>query len=328
MFRRICRSKVPALALVLIIGLYYFIFHSSPSLQVSDNHVKQSSFQPPNVETQEPKPLLKPEPASLPPIQEIHTTRRRPTKPLSPIPTTSPKPTTTSTRTTSIATESLKTEKAFTPAFLATIANSAAKQSSPTLSPQATTTSKIHWKPSKEHYPIPKESIIPLPTGIPKALPPVQAKFDKIERPEARRKRIARKEQVKSEFLHAWNGYKNNAFFHDEVRPVSGATHDPFGGWAATLVDALDTLWIMGLTTEFEYAVQAVEKLDFTTYDGGEIRVFETTIRYLGGFLGAYDISGHKYPTLLKKAEELAEILYGVFDTPNRMPILSYGWEP
>jgi mannosyl-oligosaccharide alpha-1,2-mannosidase len=51
-------------------------------------------------------------------------------------------------------------------------------------------------------------------------------------------------------------------------------------------------------------------------------------IRYLGGLLGAYDISGQKYEVLLEKAEQLAEVLIGAFDTPNRMPVLYYRWTP
>ncbi|KAK5241132.1 hypothetical protein LTR16_009728, partial [Cryomyces antarcticus] len=37
---------------------------------------------------------------------------------------------------------------------------------------------------------------------------------------------------------------------------------------------------------------------------------------------------GAKHNTLLDKATELAEILMGAFDTPNRMPITYYYWEP
>ena len=57
------------------------------------------------------------------------------------------------------------------------------------------------------------------------------------------------------------------------------------------------------------------------TTEADIINVFETTIRYLGGFLGAYDLSDGKYPILLEKAKELGEVLYNSFDTPNRLPI-------
>ena len=49
------------------------------------------------------------------------------------------------------------------------------------------------------------------------------------------------------------------------------------------------------------------------------ILVFETTIRYLGGMLSAYDLSGNVI--LLKKAWELGNMLYTAFDTPSRMPV-------
>ena len=37
--------------------------------------------------------------------------------------------------------------------------------------------------------------------------------------------------------------------------------------------------------------------------------VFETTIRYLGGLLSAYELSNSKYPALLAKAKEVADTL-------------------
>ena len=77
---------------------------------------------------------------------------------------------------------------------------------------------------------------------------------------------------------------------------------------------------------EFEEAVAALKKIDFTSSTLDEINVFETTIRYMGGFLSANDLSGGRYPALLEKAVELGEMLYHVFDTPNRMPIMR--WSP
>jgi mannosyl-oligosaccharide alpha-1,2-mannosidase len=35
--------------------------------------------------------------------------------------------------------------------------------------------------------------------------------------------------------------------------------------------------------------------------------LFETTIRYVGGFLSAYELSGEKYPVLVEKAQDLAD---------------------
>ena len=39
------------------------------------------------------------------------------------------------------------------------------------------------------------------------------------------------------------------------------------------------------------------------------LSVFETTIRYLGGLLSAYELSDYKYPALLEKAEEVAKTM-------------------
>jgi len=35
--------------------------------------------------------------------------------------------------------------------------------------------------------------------------------------------------------------------------------------------------------------------------------VFETTIRYLGGLLSAFELSGQQFPILLEKAKEVAD---------------------
>lgn len=82
----------------------------------------------------------------------------------------------------------------------------------------------------------------------------------------------------------------------------------------------------MELFDEFNDAVAALKTVDFSTCVLEELNVFETTIRYLGGFLAAYDLSGGKYNTLLDKAVELGDMLYMAFDTPNRMPITRWNW--
>jgi hypothetical protein len=187
------------------------------------------------------------------------------------------------------------------------------------------TTTQEHWSRYSEHHPIPTESIIPLPTDKPIAIPQIQADFAP-ETEENKKIRLHRKEEVKKAFLLSWNAYKKYAWGHDELTPLRAGSKDPFGGWGASLVDALDTLWIMGLKDEFEEAVTMVAKIDFTTTPNPKIAVFETVIRYLGGLLAAWDVSDGKYPVLRDKAVELAEVLYGAFDTPNRMPLLKYYW--
>lgn len=184
-----------------------------------------------------------------------------------------------------------------------------------------------HWKKFPEHFPVAKDALIHLPTARPMSLPKLQVTL-KDESSTEKLKREQKLALIKDAFVHAWTGYSQNAMGHDEVKPMSGDYRNPFNGWGATLVDSLDTLWIMGLRDEFANAVDQVKKIDFTISPRKDIPLFETTIRYLGGLLGAYDVSGHKYPVLLDKAVELAEILIGAFDTPNRIPQTFYYWAP
>jgi mannosyl-oligosaccharide alpha-1,2-mannosidase len=109
----------------------------------------------------------------------------------------------------------------------------------------------------------------------------------------------------------------------DELSPISGGYRNAFGGWAATLVDTLDTLHITGMAEKFGIALTAIKDIDFSVSTEETLNVFETTIRYLGGLLSAYDLSGER--VLIEKAVEVGEMLYVAFDTPNRMPVAR--WE-
>lgn len=189
---------------------------------------------------------------------------------------------------------------------------------------------RVHWQKPKEFFPIPEGSMRTLPVGKSKKIPKIQYDFA-VEPEDAKATRVQRLQLVKKELERAWGGYRKYAWMHDELSPVSKKFRDPFCGWAATLVDSLDTLWIADLKDEFDEAVNAVMEIDFTWTPRGDIPVFETTIRYLGGLLAAFDVSGGHdgdYPVLLEKATELGEILMGIFDTPNRMPMLYYRWQP
>jgi mannosyl-oligosaccharide alpha-1,2-mannosidase len=166
---------------------------------------------------------------------------------------------------------------------------------------------------------------IQLPHGKASQIPKIQYRFP-VEKPIARAERQRRASAVKAAFLHAYGGYKEYAWAKDELAPITGSFKTPFCGWAATLVDSLDTMLIMGLHEEFEEALKEVSNIDFTGTEDCMINLFETTIRHLGGLLSAYDISGEKHKILLTKAVELGEILYTAFDTPNRMPSPHYLW--
>lgn len=176
--------------------------------------------------------------------------------------------------------------------------------------------------PRKVRFPVDSVKQLPKPDASWVA-PRVQA--EKFEESESEKTaRLARLQKVKETFMISWNQYKKFAWGRDEIKPVSQEAFDPFAGWAATLVDALDTLLIMGLKDEFKEAIKVLEKISFATTFRKDIPLFETVIRYLGGLLAAYDLS--KEPILLSKAIELGDNLMGAFDTPNHMPQVSFLW--
>ncbi|KAJ4407281.1 hypothetical protein N0V82_009950 [Gnomoniopsis sp. IMI 355080] len=181
--------------------------------------------------------------------------------------------------------------------------------------------SSFDWSNAKQYFPV--SSHTPLPTGQPKTIPKVQYAFPKgkaaASSSESNNKVTQlRQNAVRRVFQRAWNAYKQQAWLWDELRPVSGGGKNTFGGYAATLVDALDTLWIMGLHDDFHAAAAAAVQLDFANTTDTSVNLFETTIRHLGGLLAAYDLS--REPALLAKAKELGDLLFMAFDTPNRMP--------
>ncbi|RLN03036.1 mannosyl-oligosaccharide 1,2-alpha-mannosidase MNS1-like [Panicum miliaceum] len=102
---------------------------------------------------------------------------------------------------------------------------------------------------------------------------------------------------------------------HDQPQSKNGV--NSFGGLGATLVDSLDTLYIMGLKEEFKKARDWVaESLDFDK--DYEASVFETTIRVVGGLLSAYDLSADKI--FLEKARDITDRLLPAWDTSSGIP--------
>lgn len=125
-------------------------------------------------------------------------------------------------------------------------------------------------------------------------------------------------DEVKAEFQHAWNGYKKYAWGNDDLKPLSKTFHN----WYAepllmTPVDALDTMYLMGIKAEADKTrdyITANLKFDKDIY----VQNFEVTIRILGGLLTNYQITEDK--KLLAMAEDLGTRLLPVFDSPTGLP--------
>lgn len=99
-------------------------------------------------------------------------------------------------------------------------------------------------------------------------------------------------EEVREMFQHAYDSYLRFAYPYDELRPLSCDGVDTWGSYSLTLIDALDTLAIMGNSTEFRRVVDIVLKRQIFDTDVN-VSVFETNIRIIGGLLSAHLLS-HK----------------------------------
>src|SRR5256886_1356836 len=124
--------------------------------------------------------------------------------------------------------------------------------------------------------------------------------------------------EVRSEFLHAWPGYKKYAWGHDDLKPLSKGYHD----WYAqpllmTPVDALDTMIIMGFKDEANDTREYIVK-NLSFNKDLYVQNFEVTIRLLGGLLSSYQLTGDK--RLRHLAANLGNRLLPVFDSPTGLP--------
>ncbi|XP_055358994.1 mannosyl-oligosaccharide 1,2-alpha-mannosidase IA isoform X1 [Betta splendens] len=129
-----------------------------------------------------------------------------------------------------------------------------------------------------------------------------------------------RREKVREMMKFAWDNYKHYAWGKNELRPLTRNGHigNMFGGLrGASIIDSLDTLYIMGLMEEYNDAKEWVQtSLDLNS--NGEASLFEVNIRYVGGLLSAYYLTGEEL--FKNKAVELGEKLLPAFNTPTGIP--------
>ena len=142
-------------------------------------------------------------------------------------------------------------------------------------------------------------------------------------------------------FTFSFDNYMRHAYPLDELDPIhcKGRGPDPdrtnlnindvLGNYSLTLVDALDTLAVMGHKQAFVDAVLAV--ISTLSFDHDcTVQVFEASIRVLGGLLAAhlictdprFDMAPPNYSNeLLDLAHDLGTRLLPAFDnSPTGLP--------
>lgn len=130
-------------------------------------------------------------------------------------------------------------------------------------------------------------------------------------------------------FNTAFDAYLQHASDFDELQPISCTGRDTWGTFSLSLIDALDTLLLMGNFSEFS----RVSNILIQTQDFDRdinVSVFETNIRVVGGLLSAHLLSHlareplhPDWPCdgpLLRLAEDVARRLLPAFDTQTGMP--------
>ncbi|KAK0641123.1 glycoside hydrolase family 47 protein [Cercophora newfieldiana] len=139
----------------------------------------------------------------------------------------------------------------------------------------------------------------------------------------------ARADAIKAAFQLSWDGYYKHAFPHDSLRPVSNTFFDDRNGWGASAVDALSTALVMQNFKVVDQILDYIPTINFD-YTNQSVSLFETTIRYLGGLISAYDLmTGNvtgktrdrkEVNAILDQAVHLADNLKVAFDTPSGVP--------
>lgn len=125
-------------------------------------------------------------------------------------------------------------------------------------------------------------------------------------------------ERAKAEFKHAWGGYKQHCWGHDDLKPISKTCRDWYGTpILMTPVDSLDSLYLLGFKGEADKTRDYIVK-NLSFDKDISVQNFEITIRILGGLLSSYQITKDK--RLLELAEDLGKRLLPVFDSPTGMP--------
>ncbi|CAJ0565963.1 unnamed protein product, partial [Mesorhabditis spiculigera] len=155
--------------------------------------------------------------------------------------------------------------------------------------------------------------------------------------------KAALKQEAYDMFMHGYRSYMKHAYPADELMPLSckgrqrgvtpsrGDVDEALGNFSLTLVDTLDTLYVIGEFDEFSRAVKLI--VDNVRLDSDlVVSVFETNIRMVGGLISGHlmaerlrgqspeYLQWYTDKQLLKMAVELADRLLPAFNTTSGIP--------
>jgi len=123
--------------------------------------------------------------------------------------------------------------------------------------------------------------------------------------------------KIRDTFIDAYTAYDSACHGQDELVPVGSKCHN-WVGMGLTIIDALDTMYIMGLSDMLSGARQWIqESLSFD--HSKQISFFETTIRCLGGLMSIYDLT--EDTLYLDKAHDLGRRMKPAFGTGLGLPL-------
>lgn len=186
---------------------------------------------------------------------------------------------------------------------------------------------KRHEDPSQDSWDLYESSTTDAPTEAPKLRKASTDSFDPLasstvtEAPaednglKLEPEQQQRIDKIRDAFQFTWKNYREFAWGADEMNPVTGEKEQPWGGMAMTMLDSVDTLWIMGLKEEYKETRDYIEKkLHFKHLgkDGKSISVTDTILRGVGGLLGAYAVTDDWM--FAEKAGSLMNVIMPAFD--------------
>lgn len=125
-------------------------------------------------------------------------------------------------------------------------------------------------------------------------------------------------EQVVAETDRSWESYKQYAWGHDVLMPLSGTYKDWYSEpLYISPIDAYSTLKLMGFEDDAKKIENyVVDSLDFNK--DIDAKIFEVNIRILGGLLAMFELSGNE--KVLAKAKDFADRMLPAFNTKTGIP--------